>query len=78
MERNTETTVNQLKPGDRFYRLRDKKKTVYEMQQQQTAHTLKAIPYMCKADNSRHPIGIKGDVPVVFLRNSNDGNSTHG
>ena len=30
MTRNTKTTINDLKPGDRFYKFGDKKKEVFE------------------------------------------------
>ena len=74
MERNTPTTVNKLKTGDRFYKAKDSKKQVLQMIDHQAKETLHyTYHYWCKTDNDRHPQAIKGDTNVIFLRNATDG-----
>ena len=73
MQRNQHTIAYELKPGDRFYKLNDKTKTVYQMVscQQKTTHYT-TYNYWCqKPDNigSRYPTvhAIKPDTQVVYL-----------
>lgn len=73
MQRNQTTTANLLKLGDRFYKLNDKTKTVYQMvtyKAKTTKYT--TYNYWCqKPDNmgSRYPNiqAIKPETAVVFL-----------
>lgn len=65
MDRNTLTTAGELVTGDRFYKKKDKNKTVYEK------HASTSSQYMtCKKDGEKFFNYFKVDIPVVFLRNS--------
>ncbi|MBC7399823.1 MAG: hypothetical protein H7289_07735 [Mucilaginibacter sp.] len=78
MERNQITTVIELKVGDRFYKLNDKSKTVYQMVSYKTKTTKYATyAYWCqKPDNigSRYPNlhAIKPETQVVYLRSATE------
>lgn len=72
MERNTPTTINQLRIGDRFYKAADKKKEVW----QKVEHTVKITKYQTYAhfalkDGTRHPEAISKTTAIIFLRNTN-------
>lgn len=73
MQRNQATIAFELVPGDRFYKLNDKTKTVYQMVAYKTKTTkYTTYNYWCqKPDNigSRYPniTAIKPKTEVVFL-----------
>lgn len=80
MERNTITTMRELKIGDRFYKAADKKKTVYERVEHETTKTkYQTYQYwdlegslLLKATNlERYAKAITGSTEVVFLRHKN-------
>ncbi len=69
MERNTATTIDKLKPGDRFYVANDKKKEMFE----KVAHEVKKTNYQTykhfgKKDNEKFPVAFKNDTRIIFLR----------
>lgn len=69
MERNTITKINALKVGDRFYKLHDRKKTVWT----KTDHAPKKTNYytytnFANTDDKMYPEPFKHDTQVVFLR----------
>ncbi len=70
MERNTNTTVGELKVGDRFYRATGKDRTVLEV----VSLKPKAGGAMVKKDTEVHPWLMKNEVAVVFLRHKDEGN----
>lgn len=73
MQRNQTTTVKSLALGDRFYKLNDKAKTVYQMVSYKTKTTkYVTYNYWCqKPDNigSRYPTinAIKPETQVIYL-----------
>lgn len=64
MERNTLTSIENLKIGDRFYKALDKKKEVWEY----ISYSNKK--YHCKRDNELHPTPFSGLMAVRFLRHA--------
>ena len=66
MERNTATTIKNLKFGDRFYKPSDKKKEVWQYL------AYKNRRYMCERDNDMHPTPFLESANVVFLRAAKD------
>jgi len=83
MERNTKTTVNELLPGDRFYKCNDKNKKVFEKIEHQTKRThYQTYKHWCLeaavADGNMHSsakyewaTAIKADTEVIFLKHKN-------
>ena len=80
MERNDKTTMYRLRPGDRFYKLADKKKTVFEKVEHETKKT-HFRTYKHWAIDAKYCRGtltpdqiemfgkpINGDTEVIFLR----------
>ena len=73
MERNTQTTVRQLKIGDRFFKASDKKRIPWQMVEADMKKTyFKHYHYWAKLDNCTKPEPLDGATKVVFLRNVND------
>jgi hypothetical protein len=71
MQKGTVTKVNRLNIGDRFYKLKDKKKAVYEMVPGEIKRTaFKTYGYWCQADGDRYPKAINGKTEVVYLRHN--------
>lgn len=76
MERNTQTEVKNLLPGDRFYKLNDKKKTVLEIVEEKVKKThFQTYSVFAKKDGQRFADPMKSNTMVVFLRHKeNNGN----
>lgn len=75
MERNTITKVNRLNYGDRFYKVKDKKKKVFELipgERKTTA--FRSYGFFGKADDELHPRPLDGKTDVVFLRHNEAAN----
>ena len=72
MERNTSTTLGELKKGDRFYVASDKKKTVFEvMEEKENARLYNRInAYGYKME--RYDTKGMNEKSVIFLRHKND------
>jgi len=69
MERNTQTTVYHLQIGDRFYKVNDKKKWVYEMVEGEVKQThFQTYKHFALKDGERYPDAIKSITEVIFLR----------
>ena len=75
MNRGDKTTVDELKAGDRFYKVADKLKTSYQI--------ISGVE-TCESEyikNGAAPLyrlrKMKGSTIVVFLRNVNQTNETH-
>ena len=63
MERNTKVLAKELKPGDRFYKVVDKKRTVLEMVEHDAKKThFQTYKYWCIPDgrDKRYPTAVKG------------------
>lgn len=69
MRRNEITTAGQLISGDRFYRLSDKGKKVFECGEKASELTV-WIWSLNGADKRQKPSTIKSSEQVVFLRNT--------
>jgi len=81
MKRNTLTTMYHLKPGDRFYKAGDKKKTVFEkidLDSRKTAwqtysHFAVEVKYMTRVRTLSTLASMakvfKSSTEVIFLRN---------
>ena len=65
MQRYTLTTAGKLSAGDRFYKVTDKNKTIYQVQE--LYHSLVVV----KKDNGKWPENMKKELEVIFLRNVN-------
>lgn len=73
MERNTQTTVKQLREGDRFYKVKDRNKKVLQMVPGKQVKTyFQTYNYFCKADTERHSQAINPNTQVIFLRHTNE------
>lgn len=73
MERNTTTTLALLQFGDRFYKLKDKKKMLYEKVEHKPKQTYyQTYRHWALKDGHRDPDPMRGDTEVVFLRNKNE------
>lgn len=71
MKKNTLTHVYKLVPGDRFYKVKDKSKKVYEIVEAEPKVTpFRTYSYWCIADGSDELIALKGNTEVVFLRHN--------
>ena len=69
MERNTNTIAKNLLPGDRFYKAKDRNKSVLQMVQHDVKKThFQTYKYWCKADTDIFSKPINKDTPVIFLR----------
>ena len=71
MNRNTPTTIGQLKIGDRFHKAGDKKKEVW----QKVEHKVKVTDYQtyghfAKKDNEKFATPFKKETQVIFLRHA--------
>lgn len=69
MERNTQTTIKNLKPGDRFYKVTDKKKEVW----QKVVCEVKVTKYQtysnfAKRDIDQSSQAFKSETEIIFLR----------
>lgn len=72
MKRNDIVNVWQLVDGDRFYRVKDKQKTVLEFDKMAYNDTI-AIAWTINGNNTRQKVQhIKAPEQVVFLRNTSD------
>lgn len=71
MERNTQTTIDELAIGDRFYRAKDRNRKVLEKIEHK-AFVTKHYTYRhwALADGERHPEMFKNGTPVVYLRST--------
>lgn len=72
MERNTLTTIDKLNVGDRFYKVKDKNKTVWE----KVAHEIKQTNYQTYSQfatkgKDPHTYAFRKDAQVIFLRSKN-------
>lgn len=84
MERNTITTVAELKPGDRFYKVNDKHKNVLQIVEDKPKKThFRTYKIFCCqvgiVDGKLHQTAKEGffkpilkDTAVVYLRNVNE------
>lgn len=73
MERNTQTEVKNLKPGDRFYKLNDKKKLVLEIVEAKAKATqYQTYSVFAKRDNQLYGEPMKSNTMVVFLRHKDN------
>lgn len=69
MEAKTQTNVHALKDGDRFYKVSDKDKRVFQV----SISSMRADGYaMCVMDgaNPKYPVSIKSKIEVIFLRHT--------
>ena len=69
MTPRTQTIAKYLVPGDRFYKISDKKKDVLEI----VEHPVKVTKYtsynlFCKGDLDKFATAILSNTPVMFLR----------
>lgn len=72
MERFKNTTVSRLQPGDRFYKLSDRNKTVLEMVQGEVKRTLyRTYGFWCKGPDGEIQ-AVMGNTKVVFLRHADE------
>lgn len=62
MERNSLTTFRELQIGDRFYKLSDKKKKVWEVYMEGKA----------MGDQDVYGVAFKPETEIIFLRNKNE------
>ncbi len=66
---NTVTTIHQLNIGDRFYKLQDKTKTVWEKVEGEVKKTYyQTYRHFAKRDNDKFSQPFQSSTPVVFLR----------
>lgn len=73
MERKTQTTVGELKIGDRFYRCQDKKKEVWQKVEHKVKQTgFQTYSHFAKRDADLHPQPLKKDTQVIFLRHGEE------
>lgn len=69
MERNTTTTIEQLAIGDRFYKAKDRTKTVLTKVEHETKVTkYQTYTQWAKNDTEKYPQPMKSDTAVIFLR----------
>lgn len=72
MERNTVTTIDQLRVGDRFYKQSDRKKIVWEKVFHATKKThFMTYRFFAKQDGMLYPEPIKKSTQLIFLRHTN-------
>lgn len=74
MQRNTRTTIEALKEGDRFYKLCDRAKEVWTKvpsAAKQTGYQTYKHFALKDGDHPKYPQAFKNDTPVVFLRRKN-------
>ena len=73
MLRNTQTTIDKLQPGDRFYKSSDKKKQLWTVVEsdKKTTYLLTHKFYGLK-DGQRHPEPISTNTLLIFLKNKTD------
>ncbi len=64
MERNTKTTLDQLTPGDRFYKAGDSKKELWT----KTLDEGKSKSFTALKDGQKFAELVRGDLEVIFLR----------
>ncbi len=75
MEPKTATIARNLKVGDRFYKAKDRNKSVLEMVPHETKKTIyQTYKFWCQGDYDKHPTPINGDTPVIFLRHNTESN----
>ncbi|WP_442795334.1 hypothetical protein [Pelobium manganitolerans] len=71
MERNQITEIKNLAPGDRFYKLTDKTKKVYQKVQAKTKTTqYQTYSHFATARGEKFPQPFKSNTAVVFLRSA--------
>ena len=69
MQRNTKTTVGELKTGDRFYKTTGKKTEIYEHRGNGSKpNSIATLPIYGKKFIEE----LKKDIQVIFLRNINE------
>lgn len=69
MQVKTQTDVHALKDGDRFYKVGDKDKRVFQV----ALASMRADGYaMCVQDgaNPKYPVSVKSNIEVIFLRHT--------
>ena len=77
MERNTQTEAKNLRIGDRFYKVTDKGKKVWEMAAHESKQTkYRTYNYWCKGDTDKFPSPINHDTQVIFLRHAGSNATT--
>lgn len=75
MKRNEVTEIRDLQNGDRFYKVGDKHKTVFEKIEHETKMTkYQTYSHWGCVDGSNFPQAFKSDTQVVFLRNKIEAN----
>lgn len=72
MKRNDIVLVGELISGDRFYKLKDKGKTVFEYGESKPGSQTVHIWSINNRNERQKPSIIKGSEQVVYLRNSLD------
>lgn len=71
MERNTQTTIGELKAGDRFYFIKDKKKMVWQKVEQKAKQTyFQTYSNFARQDGQKYEQPFKRLTGVVFLRHT--------
>ncbi|UOE48010.1 hypothetical protein MTO98_26725 [Mucilaginibacter sp. SMC90] len=73
MERNTRTTAEKLRVGDRFYKASDKAKTVNQMverEPKQTQYRTYKLWYLPPNTSPKYPKAIDKNTEVIFLRHT--------
>lgn len=71
MERNTMTTVDKLRIGDRFYRASDKNKTMWTKVEAPVKKTFfQTYRHHARKDGDKYAIDVRSDLQVVFMRHT--------
>lgn len=71
MESKTQTTIGELQPGDRFYFLKDKKKTVWQKIEHEVKRThFQTYSNFAKQDGQKYEQPFKRLTEVIFLRHT--------
>ncbi|MFL5808067.1 MAG: hypothetical protein ACJ749_01020 [Flavisolibacter sp.] len=73
MERNTQTTISELKIGDRFYKPTDKKKTVWEKVPGDAVVTkYQTYKNFAITAGEKYPVMMQKQTIVIFLRHKEE------
>jgi hypothetical protein len=73
MERNTLTSMGQLKIGDRFYLKSDRKKTVWEKVESEVKVTnYQTYKHFAQLPGMNYPQPMNRNTVVIFLRHKED------
>lgn len=69
MERNTATTISELQIGDRFYKVSDRKKSVWtKVEKEPYSSGFQTYTNFALQDGRKHTDAFKSDTKLIFLR----------